>query len=221
MKLDMHGHTHFSKDSRLKPTAIVARARSMGLDAICITDHDEIGGAFEVAALGVLPVVIGEEIRTSEGEIIGLFLRERIAPLMNPEDTIAAIREQGGVVYVPHPFDSYRGSRLTPSALERIVDRIDILEVFNARNLRRSQNDAAVAFATRHKLLMGAGSDSHTIFEIGHAFIELPPFSGPQELLASIAQGVPTGRLTNPLVHVLTRWDRTVKSVRGRSHPTV
>lgn len=213
MKLDMHGHTYFSKDSRLRPRAIVERARAMGLDALCITDHDEIDGAFEVAALGAMPVVVGEEIRTSEGEIIGLFLRERIAPRMTPEETIAAIRAQGGLVYVPHPFDTYRGSRLQPAALERIVDQVDVLEVFNARNLRRWQNDAALAFATRHRLHMGAGSDSHTVYEIGHAYVELPAFDGPAGLLSALSQGVPKGRLTSPLVHVLTRLDRTLKAV--------
>ncbi len=209
----MHGHTYYSKDSRLRPRAIVRRARAMGLDALCITDHDEIDGAFEIAGLGEMPIVIGEEVRTSEGEIIGLFLRERIAPGMSPEETIAAVRAQGGLVYVPHPFDTYRGSRLQPAALERVVEHVDILEVFNARNLRRWQNDAALAFATKHRLLMGAGSDSHTSYEIGHAYVDVPAFDGPQQLLAALASGVPTGRLTNPLVHVLTRLDRTLKSV--------
>src|SRR5579859_3850245 len=138
----MHGHTYYSKDSRLRPRAIVNRAQAVGMDALCITDHNEIDGAFEVAALGAMQIIIGEEVRTSEGEIIGLFLHERIDPGMSPEETIAAIRDQGGLVYVPHPFDSYRGSRLQTSTLERVVGQIDILEVFNARNLRRWQNDA-------------------------------------------------------------------------------
>lgn len=213
MKLDMHGHTYYSKDSRLRPRTIVERARAMGLDALCITDHNEIDGAFEVSALREMPIVVGEEVRTSEGEIIGLYLHQRIEPDFSPEETIAAIREQGGLVYVPHPFDTYRGSRLRPEALERIVGQVDILEVFNARNLRRWQNDAALAFATRHRLLMGAGSDSHTAYEIGHAYVDMPAFDGPEQLLSSLAQGVPKGRLTNPLVHILTRLDRSLKAV--------
>jgi len=212
----MHGHTYHSKDSRLQPRRIVERARAMGLDAICITDHNEIHGAFEVAALGVLPVIIGEEVKTSEGEIIGLFLKEHIPSLMSPRETIAAIKEQGGIVYVPHPFDSYRGSRLQRPALLSLVDSIDVLEVFNARNLRQSQNDAALSFAREHGLRLGAGSDSHTLLEIGHAYVEVPPFDGPQEFLQALEHSVPHGRLTNPLVHVLTRFDKTFKRLQKR-----
>ena len=210
----MHGHTYFSKDSRLKPRQIVRRARAMGLDVICITDHNEIGGAFEVAALDDLPVIIGEEVRTREGEIIGLFLREHVAPQMSPQETIAAIKGQGGVVYVPHPFDSYRGSRLDPKALRNIVDLIDVVEVFNARNLRSAQNDAARAFAQEHHLLMGAGSDSHTLSEIGHAYVQMPPFDGAAQFLYALKEGVPRGRLSSPLVHVLTRFDKVYKRLQ-------
>ena len=219
MNVDMHGHTYHSKDSRLEPRQIVRRAKAMGLDVVCITDHNEIAGAFEVAALGEMPVIVGEEVRTKEGEIIGLFLQERIRPNLTPVETVVAIHEQGGLVYIPHPFDSYRGSRLQFAALNSVLDQVDVLEVFNARNLRRSQNDAALRFAHEHHLLMGAGSDSHTELEIGHAFVEMPTFDGPQEFLEALKQGIPRGRLTNPLVHVLTRFDRTYKQVLGHRLP--
>jgi predicted metal-dependent phosphoesterase TrpH len=186
----------------------------MGLDVICITDHNEIDGAFEVASLGAMPVIIGEEVKTTHGEIIGLFLQQWIAPQQSPEATIDQIRAQGGLVYVPHPFDSYRGSRLRFEKLVELVDQIDILEVFNARNLRNTQNTAARAFARKHNLLLGAGSDSHTVLEIGHAFVAMPPFEGALKFKESLRSGVPHGRLTNPLVHVITRFDKTYKRLK-------
>jgi predicted metal-dependent phosphoesterase TrpH len=215
----MHGHTYWSKDSRLRLDRLEAAIARRGLDAVCITDHNEIGGAQELAARGTVRVIVGEEVRSTEGEIIGLFLREHIPPHLSPAETVAAIREQGGIVYVPHPFDSYRGSRLQPGALERLLPEIDVLEVFNARNLLPAQNERARRFAEQHGLRQGAGSDSHTAFEVGHAYVELPNFAEARELLAALEQATVHGRLTNPLIHVLTRTDRTVKRLRPHTHP--
>jgi len=220
VKLDMHGHTYWSKDSRLSLSSLERAIRRAGLDAVCITDHNEIGGAFELAARGNVRVIIGEEVRTAEGEIIGFFLNEKIPAHLSPEETIAAIRGQGGIVYVPHPFDSYRGSRLQPAALARVLPEVDVLEVFNARNLLTSQNRRARAYAEEHGLRMGAGSDSHTALEVGHGYLELPSFDGPRDFLAALPDAVVHGRLTHPLIHVLTRYDRTIKRIRARRSAT-
>lgn len=211
MKLDMHGHTYWSKDSRLALADLERAIVRAGLDVVCITDHNEIGGAFELAGRGKVRVIVGEEIRTTEGEIIGLFLRDHIPALLSPAETIAAIREQGGLVYIPHPFDQYRGSRLRHSALEAIRQQIDILEVFNARNVRAAHNAAARAYAEQHGLRMGAGSDSHLAAEVGHAYVELADFATPAELLTALDNAVVHGRRSNPLVHAQTVIDKRLK----------
>jgi len=211
MKLDMHGHTYWSKDSRLALPTLERAILGAGLDAVCITDHNEIGGAQELAGRGTVRVIVGEEVRTTEGEIIGLFLREKIPALLSPAETIAAIREQGGLVYIPHPFDAYRSSRLRHSALEAIRAQVDILEVFNARNVRLAHNAAARAYADTYRLRRGAGSDSHLASEVGHAYVELPDFGTPSELLAALEQGVVRGRRSHPVVHVQTAVDKRLK----------
>jgi predicted metal-dependent phosphoesterase TrpH len=211
MKLDMHGHTYWSKDSQLRLDDLERAIQRTGLDAVCITDHNEIGGALELAARGNVRVIPGEEIRTSEGEIIGLFLKERIPARLSPQATITAIREQGGIVYMPHPLDRFRGSRLQPAALASVLDQVDVLEVFNARNLLAGDNRRALHLARRRGLRRGAGSDSHTAYEVGHAYVEIADFQTAADLLAALPTAVVIGRRTNPLVHARTRIDKTVK----------
>ncbi len=211
MKIDLHSHTFHSPDSLSRYDDIIAAVRRAGLDGIAVTDHNELQGALELREKAPFLVIPGEEIKTSHGEIIGLFLRERIPPGLAPRETIARIREQGGIVYVPHPFDEVRGSRLEHEALEEIGPHIDILEVFNARNALPRFNSRALEHARHHGMLAGAGSDAHTLGEYGRGQVEIPPFSGPQEFLASMRQGTWRGRLSSPLVHLRTRVDRTAK----------
>lgn len=207
----MHGHTYWSKDSRLALPALERAIQRAGLDAVCVTDHNEIGGALELAARGQVRVIAGEEIRTRDGEIIGLFLREKIPALLTPEETISAIREQGGLVYIPHPLDRFRRSRLRLSALHAVLVDVDILEVFNARNLLRGDNLRAAALARRHNLCAGAGSDSHTAGEVGHAYVELGEFQTPGELMQSLRSATIHGRHSNPVVHAQTAVDKRLK----------
>ncbi|HLJ68955.1 MAG TPA: PHP-associated domain-containing protein [Chloroflexota bacterium] len=211
MKVDLHTHTLCSKDSCNRFERIVAAVQSAGIDAIAVTDHDRFDGVRRLQEIAPFPVIAGEEIKTAEGEIIGLFLTEWIPPGLTPEETIERIKSQGGVVYVPHPFDEVRGSRLRREALERIAERIDVLEVFNARNALPRFNQRALAFARDRRLLAGAGSDTHTYGEYGRAYVEIPPFSDTQSFLASMREGSWYGRLSSPLVHLRTRLDRTLK----------
>src|SRR5206468_3714742 len=141
--------------------------RRRGLDVLTITDHNRIEGALELAELAPFKVIVGEEVRTREGEIIGLFIEEFIPPHLSPEETIHEIKRQGGVVYVPHPFDRVRRSVIKRDALFRVAPLVDALEVLNARCHISSDNAAAVAFAVERGLLQGAGSDAHTAFEVG------------------------------------------------------
>ncbi|HEY8744359.1 MAG TPA: PHP domain-containing protein [Chloroflexota bacterium] len=211
MKLDMHGHTYWSKDSQLALADLEQAIQRAGLDAVCITDHNEIGGALELAARGKVRVIPGEEVYTTEGEVIGLFLTEKIPARLSPQETITAIHEQGGIVYIPHPLDRFRGSRLQPAALAAVLDQVDVFEVFNARNLLTGDNTRALQLARTRGLRQGAGSDSHTAHEVGHAYVELPDFQTAAELLRALESAAVHGRRTNPLVHVRTRIDKTME----------
>ena len=211
MKIDLHTHTLCSKDCLSQYDRIIRAVEASGIDGIAVTDHNEFRGALEMRNRAPFLVIPAEEIKTSEGEIIGLFLQEWIPPGLSPLETIHRIREQEGVVYVPHPFDEFRGSRLERSALHEIRPEIDILEVFNARNALPAFNSRALAYAQEHGLLGGAGSDSHTYGEYGRAYVDIPPFDGPREFLDSMRLGTWKGRLSTPLVHVKTRLDRGMK----------
>jgi predicted metal-dependent phosphoesterase TrpH len=211
MKIDLHTHTFRSKDSLMRYERIIEAVPRAGLDGIAVTDHNELRGALELAQLAPFTVIPSEEIKTSRGEIIGFFLQEWIPPGLSPLETVERIHEQGGIAYVPHPFDEVRGSRLQRDALLEVTPHIDVLEVFNARNALPAYNARALEYARENRLLGGAGSDAHTYAEYGRAHIDIPPFEGPREFLESMRQGTWHGRLSMPLVHVRTRLDRTRK----------
>jgi len=211
MKVDLHSHTFCSKDCCSSYGKIIDAVKRSGVDGIAVTDHNEFDGAVELKSQAPFLVVPGEEIKTSGGEVIGLFLREWIPPNLDPLETVQRIHEQGGLVYVPHPFDRFRGSHITPEALDAIRPHVDLLEVFNARNALPSFNALALDYARQHGLRAGAGSDAHTCGEYGRGYVELEPFRGPEEFLQNAERGTWHGRLSSPTVHLRTRIDRTMK----------
>jgi hypothetical protein len=186
---DLHMHTNHSHDCSIDPSALVAHAESEGLGAIAVTDHNVLSGALEtvdVARGRDLIVIPGEEVKTDrDGEVIGLFLHEEIPRGMTFADTVAAIREQEGVVYVPHPFDRMH-SIPAPATLHRHLPEIDVFEVYNARLLFDAYNDEALRFATKHGLLAGAGSDAHVLQGVGTGALRMRRFDGPEEFLLSL-----------------------------------
>ena len=190
---DFHMHTAHSADSATSVAELVQHAIDIGLGAIAVTDHNSIAGGLEarryVEERGLpLHVIVGSEVKTATGEVIGLYLREDIPRGQPFTDTIAAIREQGAVVYVPHPFDR-RHAIPDADLLARLADELDVIEVANGRLLREAYNDDALAFAERYALLQGAGSDEHVIEGLGSAVVDLPSFSDPETLLAALAHG--------------------------------
>lgn len=211
MKIDLHTHTLVSKDCRNQYDRIIRAVQRSRVDGIAVTDHNEFDGALELRKRAPFPVIPGEEIKTNAGEIIGLFLQEWIPPGLDPVETVERIHEQGGVAYVPHPFDEVRGSRIRRDALERVTPYIDMLEVFNARNALPRFNARALEYAREHGLLAGAGSDTHTYPEYGRGYIDLAPFQNSQEFLENARRGTWHGRLSSPFVHARTRYDRTLK----------
>lgn len=211
MKIDLHTHTFCSKDSCNQYDRIIESVQRRGLDGIAVTDHNEFRGALELKEIAPFLVIPGEEIKTSGGEIIGLFLHEKIEPGLEPLQTVGLIHDQGGVAYVPHPFDEIRGSRLQRWALTLVTPYIDILEVFNARNALPVYNRRAWEYAREHGLLAGAGSDTHTYREYGRAYVDVPRFEDAAGFLDAMRQGTWHGSLSSPMVHARTRLDRTLK----------
>ncbi len=185
---DLHMHTNHSHDCATDPEALLDHCIAQGLGAVAITDHNEVSGALEAAALGKpITVIVGEEVKTSQGEVIGLFLRERIERGMTMDDTIAAIQDQGGLVYMPHPFDRMH-TIPDPATLLRVLDSIDIFEVYNSRLLFDAFNDDAMRFAAKYNLIQAAGSDAHVLQGIGTALNQIPAFDGPEEFLLAMRQ---------------------------------
>jgi predicted metal-dependent phosphoesterase TrpH len=187
---DLHMHTSWSHDCGIAVGDLLAHAEAEGLGAVAITDHNVFGGAREAAAAATsLTVIEGEEIKTDgQGEVIGLFLSTEIPRGMSLTDTIRAIKEQGGLVYVPHPFDRMHA---IPDAatLRRNLDQIDVLEVYNARLLFEAYNDEALRFARKYDLTMGAGSDAHVLQGVGTGAVRMREFRDPEEFLVSLRSG--------------------------------
>jgi glycosyltransferase involved in cell wall biosynthesis len=187
--LDLHLHTEWSHDCSIPTEDLLDHAEAIGLGGIAVTDHNVFGGALEaveIARTRDLVVILGEEIKTDDqGEVIGLFLEEEITRGMTFADTIAAIRDQGGIVYLPHPFDRLHAIP-DPATIHRHLAEIDVLEVYNARLLRDSFNDEALRFARKYGLLQGAGSDAHVLQGLGTGAVRMRRFDGPEEFLLSL-----------------------------------
>lgn len=187
--VDLHMHTDHSGDCATPVDVLLATARDQGLGAIAVTDHNEVSGALDAAGKAAdygVKVIVGEEVMTAtQGEVIGLFLEERIPRGMSLEETIAAIRAQGGLVYVPHPFDRLHAVPDYEHLLT-VLDRIDALEVFNPRVAIPAFNEEALRFAAKYRIVAGAGSDSHVAQGLGSVRIRMRDFEGPDEFLQSL-----------------------------------
>ena len=189
IRVDLHSHTMWSGDASTTPDELEEAVVASGIDVLCITDHSTVNGARELTDRLPCRVIVGEELRTSVGEVIGLFLTERLPWGISPERAAADIRDQGGLVYIPHPFDPTRHC-LRRDALDALVGdgMVDALEVFNAKTSLRSLNAEAAAYAEAHDLPGGAGSDAHVPEALGAAYVEMPDFDGPTEFLAALRE---------------------------------
>jgi glycosyltransferase involved in cell wall biosynthesis len=185
--VDLHMHTDHSYDCATPVEVLLAEARGRGLGAIAITDHNEISGAHEARAKADgMKVIVGEEIKTaSQGEVIGLFIEDKIQRGMSLGDTIAEIKRQGGVVYIPHPFDRLHSVPDYEHLLE-VLDAVDAIEVFNPRVAIMEFNDEAARFAAKYRIPAGAGSDAHVPQGLGSVRIRMRDFEGPEEFLESL-----------------------------------
>jgi len=207
IEVDLHMHTDHSGDCNTPVDVLIHTARDRGLGAIAITDHNEVSGAIEARKLaeelGDIKVIVAEEVKTAEqGEVIGLFLEEKIPKGLTMAETIAEIRRQGGLVYVPHPFDRFHSVPDYEHLLD-MVEEIDILEVFNPRIAVTSFNEEAVRFASKYRIVSGAGSDSHVAQGLGSVRQRIHDFDGPAEFLEAMRDADITRKHKN-LVYVQT-----------------
>jgi predicted metal-dependent phosphoesterase TrpH len=214
IKVDLHIHTCHSVDSLMTLDEVVEATVAGGLGALAITDHDAIEGALALSRMAPFQVIVGEEVNVGEGEIIGLFLQELIPPKLGAAETIARIRAQGGLVYIPHPFDNHR-CPLPESVLRSLLHEVDAIEVLNARVTVPALNERAAQFAQEHAIPGGAGSDAHSPGEIGRAFVEMKPFVDRDSFLTSLARGRIGGGESGRHVHLLSTWAKIRKCAGG------
>ncbi|MBA7618195.1 hypothetical protein ES703_25516 [subsurface metagenome] len=214
LKADLHIHTSYSPDSNTSLQQVIARCKQAEIDCVAVTDHNTILGALKLRELAPFTVIVGEEINTRSGEIIGYFLTAEIPAKLPAEETVRRIKAQGGLVCIPHPFVRLRTSVLHRKTLEALVPEIDIIEVFNSRVLLSRHNLSARLFAQEHGLLASAGSDAHIPSEIGGAYVVMPEFNDPEEFRLALAKGVLCCRKASLWVHAQSTWARVGRRLK-------
>ncbi|OGO00515.1 MAG: hypothetical protein A2Y58_00285 [Chloroflexi bacterium RBG_13_51_52] len=185
---------------------IITRCQELGINCIAIADHGTAEGGLEMQKIAPFKVIVAEEILTTEGEIMGMFLKETIPSGITPQEAIKRIQEQNGLVNIPHPFETIRGSSLKNGTIDTIAEDIDLMEVLNSRSPFPANTNKARAFAVKHGIPGIAGSDAHSIHEIGNAYMEIPDFNGRDEFLKAVARGKIFGKRSGIFVHLFSSW---------------
>ena len=203
---EFHCHTIYSKDSLVRPADLVATCRKKGIERVIITDHNSIQGALEARAIDPEHVIVGEEIMTTQGEILAAFVQEEIPAGLTPQETIRRLKEQDAFISVSHPFDHTRSGHWREADLLEILPLVDAIETFNARCLLPSMNREAADFSQRNGIPSTVGSDAHTLWELGRATLTLPNFNSASELRAVIRQGIPNLRSTGIHARLASRY---------------
>ena len=204
VRIDLHIHTRHSHDSAAPVSSVIQRCRDSGLGLVAVTDHDNIRGGLEAREKAAgFPVIVGAEIKTSKGDILGLFLEEPVPARLSPVETVKRVKDQGGLVGVPHPFDRLRPTAMGARALLEIMPWVDFLEGYNAHTFLSRDNERGVDFAVDHSLPVVANSDSHSALELGRTYTEVPAVeldATPEGLMRAIRAGTCVGRRPNPLL---------------------
>ena len=181
MRVDLHLHSHYSHDGRSSLQELIGRAAECRLDRIALTDHNTIEGALELARIAPQLAIVGEEAKTLEGEVIGLFMTSRVRPFLAAEEAMDLIHSMGGLTYMPHPLDRRRAN-FSVQRIVALADRIDIIETYNPW-CEAEANQAAARLADDLGKVTATGSDSHSATELGRSWMEMEVFSGPQDFL--------------------------------------
>jgi predicted metal-dependent phosphoesterase TrpH len=217
IKADLHIHTCYSIDCLTPLEQIVERCLKLNINCIAVADHNTIVGALKLKEIAPFKVIVAEEILTPMGEIMGLFLSEEVPKGLPIQETISRIRSQGGLVAIPHPFGRslpWNAYRLTST---EILSQVDIIETFNSRTPFSNSIARARKLAKEQGKVASAGSDAHTLGEIGRAYVEMPEFDGPDDFLNSLAQGKIFGQKSSYLAHFASVWARIRKHMFGDS----
>jgi len=206
LKADLHIHTEYSMDCNTPLEKIIERCLKLEINCIAIADHGTAEGGLKMQSLAPFKVIVAEEILTPHGEIMGMFLKETIPSGISVEEAISQIRSQGGLVNIPHPFETMRGSALKDKVIEEIAGEIDLVEVLNSRSPFAKNTEKALAFAEEHGIPKGAGSDAHTLQEIGNAYVEMPEFNGSDDFIKALTEGRICGRRSSPALKIFSTW---------------
>jgi predicted metal-dependent phosphoesterase TrpH len=190
---------------------IIARCLEVGINCLGIADHNTIAGAKKMKEIAPFSIIVGEEILTLDGEVIGFFLSHEIPSKLSTKETVAQIKAQNGLVCIPHPYDRLRMSVFRDQVFDDIMNDIDIIEAFNARSLSAGSSTRSRQLARKYGKAASAGSDAHTLPEIGNAYVEMPDFNGKEEFLASLGKGKISGNKSNPTAHFISTWNRLKK----------
>jgi len=215
IKSDFHIHSRYSPDSMLGIDDLIKTCFRKGISLIAITDHNSIEGALEARSISSFPVIIGEEVTTADGELTGLFLQELVPKGLSAQETVKIIKAQGGLVSLPHPFDTFRRNVISKLVLPEIISEIDIIEGFNARNTLNSANRKAKALALEHRKLVTSVTDAHTSYELGKCYTELSIDVNkeitPKALLASLSKANLYENKVSPMIHMVTTLTKLIK----------
>jgi predicted metal-dependent phosphoesterase TrpH len=184
LRVDLHLHSNFSHDGQSSLEALIERSRACGLDRIALTDHNTVEGALELALMAPGLTIVGEEAKTREGEVIGLFITGRLAPYLSPEEVMDRIHEMGGLTYLPHPLDRNR-SHFRPERVVELAGRIDIIETYNPW-CDVAANAAASALAADLGKIAATGSDAHAVQELGRSWMEIDEYAEPADFLEKL-----------------------------------
>ncbi len=214
LRADLHVHTRHSIDSYMSYEQLISACQAKGINCIGVADHGTTLGAREMSKNSPLKIIICEEVRTPHGEIMGMFLQKDIPDRIPLDEAVKRIRDQDGLICIPHPYDMVRPSAFRNSkVLEELADDVDIIEVYNSRSIFPGTEKRALSLARRHGKLISAGSDAHSPSELGYAIVEMNEFNGPQEFLSSLKNATIHARKSSVLMHLLSVTARVDKNI--------
>ncbi len=212
-RVELHSHTYYSLDSLTRFEAFLRACTARRLDKVAITDHNTAEGALKLARMAPERIIVGEEIMTTEGELLAYFVQESVPPFLSPEAAIERLRQQGAVISVSHPFDRLRKGAWDEANLRRILPLVDAIEGFNARCLFPADNARAIAFARAHAKLYTVGSDAHMPYELGRAVLHMPPFTDAESFRRGLTEAVPQTHLSAFWVHFYSKYAKWVRKL--------